>query len=444
MPAIMRLVHEEVDTVNKRGNYTLSIVGCGQTAVLLGLRFAEAGFKVVLADADQSATKRLSKGSILLGDKQAETKLKTYLKTEQLKATSDLKATVAKSDIILITVGARIDEKRSTDYTEIESVCRQVGAALQKGSLIGYCGVAGFGLFQDVVKKVLEDTSGLKVGEDFGLAYSPPQRAFGNETVLVAANDKTSLNSAVVIFDSIAKKGVVQVPNVKSAELATLFEAAKRDANAALTNEFAVLCENAEADFEEIRKLLEDLGCVEPLTASISEEENRNETYLLLDAAENLNARLRVPAATKQANEDIVRHAIGLTQEALRDSGKSLRRARVAVLGSAETGSAAALFVKKLRVRGAKVNRFGQSSVPNVESADDSSVKRTLNEAVETSDCIVLISDDEQFRRLNLKKLHAIMKSPASLVDLAGIAEPSKVRSEGFTYRGLGRGTWKK
>jgi hypothetical protein len=63
---------------------------------------------------------------------------------------------------------------------------------------------------------------------------------------------------------------------------------------------------------------------------------------------------------------------------------------------------------------------------------------------VEGTDCIVILEEQDQLKRLNLKKLRAVMKSPAAIIDLAGAIEPSKVEEVGFTYRGLGRGAWKK
>jgi UDP-N-acetyl-D-mannosaminuronic acid dehydrogenase len=437
------LTKEEIDTVDKRRNYAVSVVGSGQEAIFWGLAFAMAGFKVVCADADQSVAKRLSKGNIGMGYKEAEAKLKSYLKTEQLIVTSDLKAAVSKSDIILIVSGARIDEKRCIDRAEAESVCKQVGAALQKGNLVVYCSAAGFGFVEDVVKGLLENTSGLKAGEDFGLACCTQQRTGECVELLIGALDKCSLSSSTLFFESLAKSKVISVPNTRIVELATFFAAAKRDADAAMTKEFAVLCEKAGVDFEEIRKLLESISFEQIPKPSISELEYYLETYLLLDAGESLNLKLRLPLLTRQMNEEFVKHAVGLTQEALRDVGKTLRRSRVAVLGFGKTGTSAGSYIKQLLSKGAKVSQFGASGSGSTEVATESSVKRTLNEAVEASDCVVLLFDDEQLNRLNLKKLHAIMKSPAALVDLSGIVEPSKVQDAGFAYRGLGRGVWK-
>ncbi len=439
MPTILHLTKEEIDTVDKRGNYTVGVVGSGQI-ILLGLAFAEAGFRVFCANANQSVVKQLSKGNIGIGYKEAETRLRSCLKNDQLKVTWDIKTTVSKSDIVLIVVGAKIDEKKCVDWSETENVCKHVGAALQKGSLVVYCSLAGFGFTEDVVRGLLENTSALKAGEDFGLACCAQQETRERMEFLVAAPDKWSLSSTILIFQSLTRSNVKSVPNTRILELTMLLAAAKRDIDAAIVKEFAVLCENAGIDFEEVRKLLGNMSLDQPPKPSISELENFVETCLLLDAAENLSLKLRLPVLARQVNEDFVKHAAGLTQDALRDAGKTLRRAKVAVLGSRKAGTSEENFIKQLSSKGAKVSQFGTSISGTSEFENQSSVKRTLNEAVEASDCVVFISEDEQFRRLNLKKLHALMKSPAALVDLSGIVEPSKVRDAGFAFRGLGRG----
>jgi UDP-N-acetyl-D-mannosaminuronic acid dehydrogenase len=448
---VLHLKPEEVDTPEKRGKYTISLVGCEQKGIFYGLAFAEAGFIVTCTDADQSIVKRLSKGNVQLGDIQAESKLKSFIRKEQINTTSDLKAAVSASDITIITVSPKIDGKKSSDCSEVEGVCKQVGASLQKGSLVVYGGVAGIGFVENLVKETVENTSGLKAGEDFGLAYSPifnfvcqAVKQIGDQELTVVANDKFSLNSAALIFETIAKKGVKRLSDIKVAEFAVLFAAAKRDSDVALANEFAILCENAGLDYVGMLKLVENDACETCSAPTISEEDNRDESYLLLESAENLNTKLRLPMLARQVNEDMIRHAIGLTQDALRSCGRTLRRARVALLGSVEPGTAAAAFVELLEAKGAKVKRYDPYGSGGEQPEGSSSLKKTLNETVEGTDCLVILSAQEQLKRLNLKKLRALMKSPAALVDLAGVTEPAKVGHEGFTYRGLGRGAWKK
>ncbi len=445
MPQVLHLTPEEVDLPDKRGRYAITLVGCGQKALAHALAFAEAGFRVTCTDVDQSAVKRLSKGTVQLGDRQAEAKFKSFTRKEQLDATSDLKAAVAKADIIVFAINPKLDANRRVDTSEVESVCKQIGSKLQKGSLFVYAGLAGLGIVEGVVKEKLEDTSGFKSGEDFGLAYSQLLDDIQESAVkpTVAADDKYSLNSATIILRAALGKEVIQIPNVKVAELASLFAAVKRDVESALTNELAIFCEAARIDYAEIAFLREENLCKSSVP-SIQDESNRDETLLLLESAENLSMKLRIPAIARQVNEEMARHAVNLTQDSLKSSEKTLRRARIALLGAVEPETAAAVLVENLQTKGAKLSRYDPRSANDSSAEESVTLKKTLNETVEGADCIIILSGQEQLSRLNLKKLHALMKLPAALVDLAGTVEPAKAEKEGFIYRGLGKGTWKK
>ena len=449
MPTVLHLKPEEIDTTEKRGKYTVSVVGCGQKGVLYATAFAEAGFKVICTDADQSLVKRLAKGKTPFSEREMESKLKNLMRTGQLSATNELKSAISRSDIIIMTIATKIDDKKGADYSEVESSCKQAGTGLRRGALFIYGDIAGFGFTEGVIKESLENTSGLKAGEDFGLVYNPiqvsedqPVASIANQELMVAATDKTSLAAGSTVLSTITKKVVKQTLDVKTAEIAMLFKVAQRDANIALANEFAVFCENSDIDYFETLKLLDIHES--SFFPTIAEEENRSEAYLLLENAENLNTKLRLPALARQINEDMGRHAVNLTQNTLRSCGKTLRRARIAVLGTVKPKTAAENFVRMLEAKGAKISRFDPLFSKNELLDAPRELKRSLNEAVEGTDCMVILTGQDQFKRLNLKKLQAIMKMPAAIVDLAGIIEPQKVEKEGFIYSGLGRGTGKK
>jgi UDPglucose 6-dehydrogenase len=120
----------------------------------------------------------------------------------------------------------------------------------------------------------------------------------------------------------------------------------------------------------------------------------------------------------------MVRHAVNLTQDALRSCGKTLRRARVAVLGTAKPKTTAMIFVKMLEKKGAKISLYDPWLSKNEQPDMARVLKKTLKETVEGTDCVVLLTEQDQFKRLNLEKLRAVMKMPAAIVDLAGIIEP--------------------
>jgi UDP-N-acetyl-D-mannosaminuronate dehydrogenase len=213
----------------------------------------------------------------------------------------------------------------------------------------------------------------------------------------------------------------------------------RQDAEAALANELAVFCESAGIDYFKASDLMDTEKSFYP---SISVDEKLNEAYLLNEYAENLNVKLRLLALSRQINEDMVKHAVTLTQEGLRSCGKSLRRSRVAVLGTAVLQTATDEFIKSIILKGAKVSLYDPTS--KTEAYDDTPVlKKSLNETVEGADCIVVFIGQEQFKRVNVKKLKTLMKNPAVFVDLVGLMQPEGIQTEGFIYCGLGRGLGK-
>ena len=437
MPPVLNLKPEEVDSNEKRSKYTVSVIGCGHKGILFGNAFADAGFKVICTDADPTVIRKVSRGKSSKASSQIETKLKSYVNSGQISISSERKRAVSQSDIVLIAIGAKVDEQKTIDNSKIVSACKQVGSGLQKGALVIYCGVAGIGFADGLLKETLENTSGFKAGIDFGLAYSPILGAdvsLVNMELKAAAADRISLAAASTILKTLTKK-VKEIEDTKLAETATLFSVAKQDANRALANELAVFCENAKTDFFKVLKLLE---LSDPnFLPTIVEEENRNESYLLLDSADNLNSKLRLTALARQINEDVVKHAVNLTQNALRSAGKPLRRARVAVIGSAIPTSDVGTFVKMIEQKGAKPTVYDPMS--KVSTQDWPVLKGSLNESVEGADCIVLLAGQES-KNLNLKKLKPMMKSPSVIVDLTGVIDPNTVEAEGFLYFGLGRG----
>jgi UDP-N-acetyl-D-mannosaminuronic acid dehydrogenase len=436
--SVLHLKLEEIDSAEKRSEYTVSVVGCDKKGILLANAFADAGFKVVCSDADPSVMKKISRGKTPFSQPSIEGKLKSHITKGRISATNDLKKTIPQSDIIILTVSPTFDAKNKMDYSPVINVCKQIGAALKQGTLIMYSGIAGFGFTEGTIKETLENTSALKAGKDFGLAYHPALlvEATDNVNLKVAASDQTSLNAATTILNTLSKN-VKTTNQVKVAEIAALFTIAKQDANRALANELAIFCDKAGIDYFEALQFLDfDTSGFLPIAV---EEENRYEVYLLLDTAENVNGKLRLSTLARQINEDMVKHAVNLTQEGLRNCGKSLRRARVAIIGSDNTPSDTSAFVRMLKMKGAKINIYDPKA--NREQSNLRAVKTKLSDAIEGTDCIVILPMQEQLHRLNLKKLKVLMRKPSVIVDLTGTLEPKKVATEGFLYCGLGRGT---
>lgn len=271
-----------------------------------------------------------------------------------------------------------------------------------------------------------------------------------NQERIVATFEKNSLNSASIILGTITTKSLKKTSNMGLAELAALFDIAQRDVNLSLSIEFAILCEKASVDFLEIRNLLnKDSTSVMPQPSL--DGNSKKEAYLLLADAENLNTKLRVTPIASEVNQDMIKHAVNLVKDALKECGKPLRRARVALLGITQMPNTKSLLktalkelTEMLENRGAKISLYDPYFPDNTPLEMSYPLKKTVAEALEGADCAVILTGHDQFKHLNFKKLKIIMRNPAAIVDFEGIVEPEKVEKEGFIYRGLGRGVWKK
>jgi nucleotide sugar dehydrogenase len=455
---ILNIKPEDIDNFEKRGKYRVCIVGGGQVGVLHAVLFAEAGFKVICFDADQTVVNHVAKGKARFSGNEIEGRMKKHVRTGRLTATNDIKEAISQSDIVAVTVSVRIDSKKKADYSNIDSICKRIGSSLQLGSLVIIMKPVGIGVVESTVKETLENSSGFKVGADLGLAYSPfytlPRQT--TETTLdrcrvIAATDTKSLRVASAVLGSITKGGLKKTESIKAAEMAALFDVQQQDVNVALTNEFATFCEKVGVDYFEVNEILKSGANSLLSSPNLSNANVQEEPYLLLADAENLNVKLRISATAREINEEAAKHVADLVKDALRSCGKTLRRARVSLLGVSQTPDIKGhpkRIVKQvaqvLTTRGARINLYDPYFSENDLADMRPQFKKNLTAAVEGADCIVILTGHEQFKRLNFNKLKIIMKKPGAIVDCEGIIEPSKVEKEGFIYRGLGRGVWTK
>jgi UDP-N-acetyl-D-mannosaminuronate dehydrogenase len=174
------------------------------------------------------------------------------------------------------------------------------------------------------------------------------------------------------------------------------------------------------------------------------------DSYLLIEEAENVNARLRLVALARKINDEMLGHALRLARDALRQCGKTLLRATISVLGVSyrpnvkeSRFSSTAELVNMLRRRGAKVRVYDPFFSFEELRELGYPAEETLTKTVEGTDCLIIAVGHEKFRRLNLEKIRFLVKKPAAIVDMGHAINSEKAEKEGFVYRGLGRGLWK-
>ena len=452
--SMLQITSEDVDTPEKRGNITLCIIGCTSEGLVQAQLLADAGFRVICTDTDQTLLSNVARGRLPFLGRETEIRLKNHAKNGLFKTIIDLKAAVSQGDVLILSISGEIDAKKKVSYHRLENICKNVGSSLHEGALVIVTSAVGIGIMDGIIRETLENTSGFKVGVNLGLGYSPfqnlsaqpPDKQWADER-LVAASDKKSLKTMRLILEPAAKNALRSLENMKTAEAALLFRVAQHAVDNAFSNELALLCEKIGVDYLQTSKIIETRF----RSTSLVEDDPPETVDMLLEEAEDLNLKLRLPAISVDTNEEIANHLVNLIRDALKNCEKPLRRARISLLGitrlpNARTppGKIAINLIKVLDAKGAKVTMYD----PFLSSAEltQKGVRqgKNLTETLEDADCVVILTGHDQFKRLNLKKLKVMTKMPAAIVDFEGTVEPGKVEEEGFIYRGFGRGVWTK
>jgi len=449
----------DIDTPGKREKYTISVVGCGRIGLPTALTFADAGFRVVGADTDPHVVNLLTRGRTPFDEPRMGELLKRHVKSGRFTATTDIRKASSESDVVILAVPAPIDQKKKPDYSPVEKTCKDVGIGLRRGSIVIIASTTGPGTAETLAKETLENSSGLKAGSDFGLAYSPTRAAPGrvlSDIVsyprVVGAVNEESLRVASIIFGAVVKGGTVEVKDMKTAEAVKLFENVQRDVSIALANELSRFCEKVGIDFHEAQRAANTQPHCHLLVPGIVGGHIQEAPYLLVEEAENTNVKLRMLLLARKINDEMVAHTIRLTKDALKHCGRALGRARITVLGVSyranikePRGSSTKELVDSLRAKGATVRVYDPFYSFKEMTDMGFPTEISLTKAVEGADCLIFVVGHDRFKRLNLRRVKFLMRKSAAIVDMGHVVEvPLKAEKEGFVYRGVGRGVWSK
>ena len=451
---ILNLEATDWNSTTERGKHTVCVVGCGRIGLPTACVVAEAGFRVIGVDTNANVVGLLKRGKAPFVETGLSILLKKHLRSGSFKATTDTKKAVSQSDIIMIIVPTVIDEKKKPDYSYVEKSCKDVGTGLNRGSLVIFASTVGPGITETLVKETLENTSGLKAGIDFGLANSTTRAAPGqilqdliSYPRVVGAIDEKSFEIASLFFKTFVKNGIVSVHDLRTAEMVKLFENVYRDVSLALSNELGLSCEKLKIDYLEAQAAANTQPYCHLLRPGLVAGHIPKDPYLLLEEAENAGARLSVVASARKVNDGMLDHTIQLAKDALCERQRPFKNAKIALLGVSyranikePRGTAVTQLAKLFATKGAVVRVFDPLFSYNELREIGLPAERTLEKAVEGTDCLVIVVGHNRFKHLSLKKLKLLMTKAASIVDMGNVIQPGKAEKAGFVYRGVGRG----
>lgn len=235
-------------------NMTLSVIGLGYVGLPLALLFLEKGYRVIGIDRDSRKIEMLKRGESYLPDLTDETVRSALDRDFVIAADYDA---LAGADAVVLCVPTPLDERHEPDLSYLMQAARQLKDRLRSGQLVVLESSTYPGTTREVLLPALEE-SGLSVGKDFYLGYSPERVDPGNRThslqnipKIVSGVTGHCLEKVRELYGSVFAD-VIAVSTTEAAELTKLLENAYRFVNISFINELAMICDELKVDVWEI------------------------------------------------------------------------------------------------------------------------------------------------------------------------------------------------
>src|SRR5215470_815616 len=239
----------EAKILQKRAR--IFVLGMGYVGLPLALSFAETGFPVFGLDLDKARVDDINRGISYIPDVSFDSpRAKTF------RASTDF-ALLRKSDIVIVCVPTPLSKTRDPDLSMVMQAAQAVAETLHEWQLIVLESTTYPGTTRELLPPLME-RHGLKVGEEFFLAYSPERIDPGNQkftfanTPKVVAGITPACSTLVQALYGQVVREVVPVDNTDTAEMVKLLENTFRSVNIALVNEFAIMSDRLGLDVWEV------------------------------------------------------------------------------------------------------------------------------------------------------------------------------------------------
>jgi UDP-N-acetyl-D-glucosamine dehydrogenase len=245
----------ELKTKLENRNATAAVIGLGYVGLPLAMEIAAAGFKVIGIDLDPNKIASLKKGQSYILDV-PEKLIAETVKSGKFIPTTDFSA-LADADTVSICVPTPLSKSRDPDISFILSATEEIRKHLHAGQLIVLESTTYPGTTDELIVPELE-TTGLKVGTDFFVAFSPERIDPGNasfnthNTPKIVGGISTECTEIARLFYSSFIERVIPVSSTKCAEMVKLLENTFRSVNIGMVNELALMCDLLGVDVYEV------------------------------------------------------------------------------------------------------------------------------------------------------------------------------------------------
>ncbi len=433
----------------------IAVCGLGYVGYPVALLFAKAGFEVIGVDVNAQRVKKINRGiNPIQGKEPGLNEL-----ARQVRSKGNFEVTVEpmayqKADVIIVAVETPVEEEtHEPGYVALKGALKSIGRNLKRGTLVIVESTIAPKTMENIVKPILEASSGLEASRDFLLANCPERLMPGhlleniiNYNRVCGGESKEATATAKSLYKYIIK-GKIDETDCVTAEIVKAGENAYRDVQIAFANEMALLCEAMGASVWEVRRLINDCKKVSDTRPEAIRQMHfpgagvgghcipKDSWLLIYGAKEEMDPEL-IPLA-RRINKFMPRHIVDLLKSALKETGKEIDNLKIAVLGYAYAGNSDDArntptddLLKILSKTAAKVV---------VQDPFIKEYKLPLSVVLKRASVLILMTAHDQYKKLNLTKVKRIMKGiKPIIIDGRNCFDKREAQKAGFIYKGVG------
>jgi UDPglucose 6-dehydrogenase len=430
----------------------IAVIGSGYVGLVTGACFAEFGDDVTCVDVDAKKIAYLSDGKSPIYEPGLEQLIQKNLQAGRLKFTSDLSSAVEGAAVVFIAVGTPPKADGSADLTFVDNAAREIARNIHSYKVVGMKSTVPVGTGKHLAEII---RSSLPEPVEFSIVSNPEFLREGAaisdfmrpDRVVIGSNEERATEIMRELYRPLYLiETPIVITSIEGAELIKYAANAFLATKISFINEVANLCERVGCDVHEVARAMgmdRRIGSkfLHPgpgFGGSCFPKDTRALTVIarqfglpmrIVDAVIEVNEQQRVSMLPKieKLVEGLAGKRIAVFGLSFKPETDDMREAPSVdiIRGLVDGGATVVAYDPVAREEAEKV-------LPEIEYADDEYTAAT------NADALVFVTEWNQFRALDMKRLHRLMKSPR-IADLRNIYEPADMREMGFKYVGVGR-----
>ncbi|HYQ48238.1 MAG TPA: UDP-glucose/GDP-mannose dehydrogenase family protein [Thermodesulfovibrionales bacterium] len=431
----------------------IGVIGTGYVGLVTGACFAEFGVAVTCIDKDEKKIRALKKGEIPFYEPGLEDLVKKNVRNGRLRFSTRIQDAVDSSLVIFIAVGTPPRGDGSADMRYVEAVAEEIAQSIRGYKVIVTKSTVPVGTGARLRKIISKK---LKEQVDFDIVSNPEFLREGSaiedfmrpNRVIIGASSQQAI---AIMKDLYGPLYLIETPfvitNIETAELIKYASNSFLAVKISFINEMANLCDRVGADVHMVAKGMGLDHRIGPKFLHPGPGYGGScfpkDTRALLTIAKNHDAEVGVVSAAVEANERQKRMAVDKIRHGMGD----LKGKTIAVLGLSfkpntnDMREAPSIFIiEHLLKAKAKVKAYDPIAMDDAKEVFGDTVRYAKNayECVKGADAVVIVTEWNELRNLELMKIKALVKTPY-FFDLRNIYEPAKMKKLGFNYFCVGR-----